>query len=110
MQPQKTGGNEDAPVLDRIQQLASEEHRIYAQDSISDADRERLEKIKVELDQSWDLLRQREALRQAGRTLTRRRCATRKLSKTTNNNGRAAWMRAVEPSESVLSHRTWSTA
>ena len=34
---------------------------------MTDTDRERLSKIEVELDQCWDLLRQRRALRDAGR-------------------------------------------
>jgi hypothetical protein len=57
----------DRPVLDRIQNLVSEEHRLYEQHALDDADRERLEKINVELDQCWDLLRQRRALRETGR-------------------------------------------
>ncbi len=35
--------------------------------SLTDDDRDRLAKIKVELDQCWDLLRQRRALREFGR-------------------------------------------
>ena len=57
----------DRPVLDRIQNLVSEEHRLYEQHALDDADRERLEKIHVEFDQCWDLLRQRRALRETGR-------------------------------------------
>jgi uncharacterized protein DUF2630 len=57
----------DQPLLDRIQHLASEEHRLYSHGSLSDADQERLAKIKIELDQCWDFLRQREALRAAGK-------------------------------------------
>jgi hypothetical protein len=57
---------DDQSILNDIQQLASEEHRLYAQGSLSNQDRERLNKIKIELDQCWDFLRQREALRAAG--------------------------------------------
>jgi hypothetical protein len=39
----------------------------YAQSALTDDDRDRLAKIKVELDQCWDLLRQRRALREFGR-------------------------------------------
>jgi hypothetical protein len=62
-------GNEtkDQPVLDHIQKLVEEEHRLYLHGSLKDADRERLTKIEVELDQCWDLLRQRRALRDVGR-------------------------------------------
>jgi hypothetical protein len=41
--------------------------RLYAQPELTDDDRARLAKIKVELDQCWDLLRQRRALREFGR-------------------------------------------
>jgi len=57
----------DQPVLQHIQQLAAEEHRPYAHEALTDADRARLAKINIELDQCWDLLRQRQALRNAGR-------------------------------------------
>lgn len=57
----------DQPVLDHIQHLVAEEHRIYSHGSLQDPDRERLAKIEVELDQCWDLLRQRRALRDVGR-------------------------------------------
>ena len=56
----------DQSVFDHIQQLVSEEHRLYANGSLSDADREHMTKLQVELDQCWDLLRQRRALREAG--------------------------------------------
>jgi hypothetical protein len=56
----------DQPVLNRIQSLVSEEHRLYGQGALADADRERLATINVELDQCWDLLRQRRALRETG--------------------------------------------
>jgi len=58
---------EDQAVLKSIQQLADEEHRLYSHEALTDADRTRLAKINVELDQCWDLLRQRQALRNAGR-------------------------------------------
>jgi hypothetical protein len=57
----------DQSVLSHIQQLMSEEQRLHEQGGLADADRERLGKINVELDQCWDLLRQRRALRDAGR-------------------------------------------
>ncbi len=37
-----------------------------ARGTASEADRERLHDLRVSLDQSWDLLRQRRALREAG--------------------------------------------
>jgi hypothetical protein len=56
----------DQPALDHIQRLASEEEQIYARGDVSDADRDRLAAIKVELDRCWDLLRQRRARREYG--------------------------------------------
>jgi flagellar biosynthesis/type III secretory pathway chaperone len=57
---------EDQPVLNHIQQLVEEEHRLYLQGELPQADLTRLEKVKIELDQCWDLLRQRRALRDFG--------------------------------------------
>lgn len=57
---------QDQPVLDYIQGLVSEEHRLYAKGSLNKSDRERMTKVQVELDQCWDLLRQRRALRETG--------------------------------------------
>ena len=59
----------DQPVLSHIQELVKEEHRLYEQGervTLSDTDRQKLAKVQVELDQCWDLLRQRRALRGAG--------------------------------------------
>ena len=57
----------NAQVLDRIQRLASEAHGLYAKSSFDGEDGERLRTIRIELDQCWDLLRQRLALQDAGR-------------------------------------------
>ena len=56
----------DQPVLGHIDNLVAEEHRLYNQGALSDEDRFRLQKIQVELDQCWDLLRQRRARREFG--------------------------------------------
>ncbi len=53
----------DQPVLGHIDALVKEEEGLYAKSELSDVDRKRLAAIKVELDQAWDLLRQRRALR-----------------------------------------------
>jgi hypothetical protein len=53
-------------VLTHIQDLVAEEHRLLAQGALAPADHERLTKVQVELDQCWDLLRQRRALRETG--------------------------------------------
>jgi len=59
--------NPDASVLAHIQALASEEHRLYQKDSLTDEDDRRLREIQIHLDQCWDFLRQRQALRNAGK-------------------------------------------
>ena len=59
--------SKDQPVLGHIDSLVKEEERLYAKGELTDDDRDRLAKIKVELDQFWDLLRQRRALREFGR-------------------------------------------
>lgn len=59
----------DQDVLERINRLASEEHDLYrrASDGTVDEDeRRRMDEIAVTLDQCWDLLRQRRALRASG--------------------------------------------
>ena len=57
---------EDQPVLNYIQRLVEEEHRLHGKQVRSKADRKRLSQVQVELDQCWDLLRQRRALREVG--------------------------------------------
>jgi hypothetical protein len=61
---------EDNEIHDRIERLVAEEHELYergAEGALSDGEHRRLESLKVGLDQCWDLLRQRRALREAGR-------------------------------------------
>jgi hypothetical protein len=53
-----------------IEKLVAEEHELWERESTGDAseaDRARLEEIRISLDQCWDLLRQRRALRDADR-------------------------------------------
>jgi hypothetical protein len=60
----------DRTITVHIEQLVEEEHRLWTLESQSPADPEakrRLDAIKLDLDQCWDLLRQRRALRDAGR-------------------------------------------
>ena len=64
---------DDESILGRIESLVKEEHALQDQeegDAVRSealaADRERLERVSVELDRCWDLLRQRRALRNAG--------------------------------------------
>lgn len=58
--------NADRSVLGHIDQLVKEEEGLYAKNQLTDDDRARLAELKVELDQCWDLLRQRRALREFG--------------------------------------------
>jgi hypothetical protein len=60
---------EDQSAIEQINELAREEHELFQKESIgqvTDAERERLQHLQVELDQCWDLLRQRRARRAAG--------------------------------------------
>jgi Protein of unknown function (DUF2630) len=61
---------DDPKIHDAIEELVAEEHQLWQRESsgdATDADRRRLQEVKVSLDQCWDLLRQRRALREAGR-------------------------------------------
>lgn len=67
---------DDAQIREEIERLEDEERRLRQEEEaaaeaergdVVGVDRRRLADIKVRLDQLWDLLRQREALREAGR-------------------------------------------
>jgi hypothetical protein len=61
---------DDSRIHGTIEQLVAEEHGLWEREAAGeadDADRRRLRELKVSLDQCWDLLRQRRALREAGR-------------------------------------------
>jgi hypothetical protein len=67
---------EDGDVLAQINQLAGEEHALFdveARGDVTAEVRERLRRLEIMLDQHWDLLRQRRALRAAGRNPDRAR-------------------------------------
>jgi hypothetical protein len=55
---------EDELELGRIRKLVDEEHRLRS--SGQPVDHQRLRKLEEMLDQCWDLLRQRRALREYG--------------------------------------------
>jgi hypothetical protein len=60
---------DDHDVINRIDRLVEDEHTLReraAGEGLSDEDRAKLEKLEVALDQCWDLLRQRRALRDRG--------------------------------------------
>lgn len=56
----------DQSVLIRIQELVDQEHRLHALSALTEEDRAKLHEVEVALDQCWDLLRQRRALRTVG--------------------------------------------
>jgi hypothetical protein len=57
---------DDRAVLTTITKLVEEEQALYQHNSLDDRGRQRLDEVKVQLDQCWDLLRQRRALREFG--------------------------------------------
>jgi hypothetical protein len=59
----------DPQIHASIEQLVAEEHELWERESSGNAsedDRRRMKAVQVTLDQCWDLLRQRRALRNAG--------------------------------------------
>jgi len=57
---------DDAQILQQIEKLVDEERELrdQAKSELADEKRARLESLEVALDQCWDLLRQRRALRE----------------------------------------------
>ncbi|WP_370328562.1 DUF2630 family protein [Candidatus Mycobacterium methanotrophicum] len=66
----KMSDNADNAALAHIHDLVAQEKTLRAQlqhgDINASEERERLRRIEAELDQCWDLLRQRRALRETG--------------------------------------------
>ncbi len=62
--------NGDDAILGRIDELVQEEHRLQTSSQegtgLTEDDSRRLQRVEVQLDQCWDLLRQRRARRHAG--------------------------------------------
>lgn len=63
---------DDQEIIRRIGELADEERRLEeahaaTSEGLNAEERKRLDGLQVTLDQLWDLLRQRRALRRAGR-------------------------------------------
>lgn len=55
----------DAEIANRIEKLVQEEHALWdaeGRGGSGDSDKQRLDEVKILLDQCWDLLRQRRAL------------------------------------------------
>ncbi len=61
---------EDKQIHERLQKLVDDEHELREslgrEEITPDEEHARLREIEIALDQSWDLLRQRQALREAG--------------------------------------------
>jgi hypothetical protein len=53
-------------VLSHVEALVAEEHGLLDKGDLDSAGHDRLARVQVELDQCWDLLRQRRALRETG--------------------------------------------
>lgn len=60
----------DQDTLERIRELVDEEHRLrealQRHDAEPGEEQQQLRAVEIELDQCWDLLRQRRALRRTG--------------------------------------------
>jgi hypothetical protein len=56
---------EDNHILNHIKSLTEKEEELWGKENITDGEVQQLHKIKLELDQYWDLLRQRRAFRDA---------------------------------------------
>ena len=59
---------DDAQILQQIEKLVDEERELrdQAKGELADEERARLESLEIALNQCWDLLRQRRALREFG--------------------------------------------
>jgi hypothetical protein len=55
---------DETDILSRIHALVEEEHKLREGTDHSDDERARINKLEADLDQCWDLLRQRRAKRQ----------------------------------------------
>lgn len=60
---------DDRAIQDHIEELVAEEHRLlesHGAERLTAEEHDRLKAVQVQLDQTWDLLRQRRARREAG--------------------------------------------
>ena len=61
---------DDRPIHNSIEELVAEEHALWEaaeHGGLNDGQRSRLHEVQISLDRCWDLLRQRDALREYGR-------------------------------------------
>lgn len=73
---------EDNSVLSHIKKLTAREEDLYGKENLTDEDVKELHQVKAQLDQYWDLLHQRRALRNAGENPSK---AEMRSSDTINN-------------------------
>ncbi len=57
---------DEKDILNRIHALVDEEHKLRESGEHTEDQRARMQQLEVQLDQCWDLLRQRRAKRQYG--------------------------------------------
>ena len=59
---------EDQDVLDHIEELVAEEQQLRdrTEQGLDESEQQRLDRLEVDLDRYWDLLRQRRSLRETG--------------------------------------------
>lgn len=55
---------EDSSIISRVDELVAEEHGLRSGSELTDEQRARLAHVEQDLDQCWDLLRQRRARRE----------------------------------------------
>jgi hypothetical protein len=56
----------DQSVMAHIKSLTEKEEKLYGKENLTEEDTHEMHQVKSELDQYWDLLRQRRAFRDAG--------------------------------------------
>jgi hypothetical protein len=60
---------DERTILHNIDELVAEEHRLRSRhtgEGLTDDERERMHQLEIQLDQAWDLLRQRRARAEFG--------------------------------------------
>lgn len=57
----------DKKIINHIEELIAEEQQLFKKNGLNEDESARLKSLEEELDQYWDLLRQRRALRDAGK-------------------------------------------
>ena len=57
---------QEAAALQHIEKLVAEEHQLFEKGDLTDGEQKHLKALQVQLDQCWDLLRQRRAARETG--------------------------------------------